>query len=71
MRVILRYAFTEMNLQRITLGVFEYNPRAIRSYEKAGFKVEGILRQYLHREGRYWDEIMMGILREEWMENEK
>ena len=71
MRVMLRYAFTELNLHRVTLGVFEYNPRAIRSYEKAGFKVEGILRQYLHREGRYWDEVMMGILREEGMENEK
>jgi RimJ/RimL family protein N-acetyltransferase len=67
MRVILRYAFTEMNLQRITLGVFEYNQRAIRSYQKAGFSIEGRLRQYIHREGRYWDEIIMGILREDWM----
>ena len=33
MRVILRYAFTELNLNRVTLTVFEYNPRAIRSYE--------------------------------------
>jgi RimJ/RimL family protein N-acetyltransferase len=71
MRVILRYAFTELNLHRITLGVFEYNSRAIRSYEKAGFIIEGRFRQQLHREGRHWDEIMMGILREEWMENEK
>jgi RimJ/RimL family protein N-acetyltransferase len=68
MRVILRYAFTEVNLHRVTLTVFEYNPRAIRSYEKAGFRHEGRLRGLLNREGRRWDELFMGILREEWME---
>ena len=68
MRVLLRYAFTELNLHRVTLGVFDYNPRAIRSYEKAGFKLEGRMRGNLHREGRRWDELVMGILRREWME---
>lgn len=68
MRVILRYAFTEVNLNRVTLTVFEYNPRAIRSYEKAGFRHEGRLRGLLNREGKRHDELFMGILREEWME---
>ena len=67
MRVILRYAFTEVNLNRVTLNVFEYNPRAIRSYEKAGFRHEGRVRQFLNKEGRRWDMLFMGILREEWM----
>jgi RimJ/RimL family protein N-acetyltransferase len=67
MRVILRYGFTELNLRRVSLDVFEYNPRAIRSYEKAGFVHEGRVRQYLHRSGRRWDLVFMGILREEWM----
>jgi RimJ/RimL family protein N-acetyltransferase len=49
--------------------VFEYNQRAIRSYEKAGFRLEGRQRQYIQREGHRWDLIYMGILREEWMEN--
>ena len=66
MRVILRYAFTELNLHRVSLNVFEYNPRAIRSYEKAGFLAEGRRRQALNRGGRRWDIIHMGILREEW-----
>ena len=66
MRVILRFAFCELNLHRVSLTVFEYNPRAIRSYEKAGFVVEGRLRDWLNREGRRWDMIHMGILREEW-----
>jgi len=68
MSVLLRFAFTEINLRRVTLTVFEYNPRAIRSYEKAGFRHEGHLRNYLNREGRRWNELYMGILREEWME---
>jgi RimJ/RimL family protein N-acetyltransferase len=66
MRIILRYAFTELNLRRVSLDVFEYNPRAVRSYEKAGFTHEGRVRRYLHREGKRWDLIFMGILREEW-----
>ena len=71
MRVMLRYAFMEMNLRRVSLNVFEYNPRGIRSYEKAGFRHEGRQRQYLNRDGRRWDIVYMGILREEWMaENE-
>jgi RimJ/RimL family protein N-acetyltransferase len=68
MNILLRFAFTEINLKRVTLTVFEYNPRAIRSYEKAGFRHEGRKRQLLNREGKRWDELYMGILREEWLE---
>lgn len=68
MRVMLRYAFTELNLYRVSLDVFEYNPRAIRSYEKAGFKLEGRLRQFMLREGRRWDLLFMGITQAEWLE---
>jgi RimJ/RimL family protein N-acetyltransferase len=67
MNVLLRFAFTEVNLRRVTLTVFEYNPRAIRSYEKAGFRHEGRKRLALNREGKRWDELYMGILREEWL----
>jgi RimJ/RimL family protein N-acetyltransferase len=70
MRVILRYGFSELNLRRVSLDVFEYNPRGIRSYEKAGFVHEGRLRQYLHRSGRRWDLLFMGILREEWLSSQ-
>lgn len=68
MNLLLRYAFTELNLQRMTLTVFAYNERAIRMYQKCGFKVEGIHREYLYREGRRWDLVSMGVLREEWLE---
>jgi len=67
MNVLLRFAFTEINLRRVTLTVFEYNPRAIRSYEKAGFRHEGRLRKVIKKEGKRWDILFMGILREEWL----
>ena len=67
MSIMLRYAFTELNLWRVSLGVFDYNPRAVRSYEKVGFRHEGRIRQCLNHEGKRWDMLSMGILREEWL----
>jgi len=66
LRIILRFAFTELNLHRVSLSVYANNPRAIRSYEKAGFTLEGRLRQVVHRDGQRADEVFMGVLREEW-----
>lgn len=66
MNAILRYAFVELNMNRVTLIVFDYNPRAIRSYEKVGFRHEGRIRSYLNKEGKRWDMLSMGVLREEW-----
>jgi RimJ/RimL family protein N-acetyltransferase len=66
MKVCLRYAFLELGVQRVSLGVFEYNQRAQRSYEKAGFQLEGRTRQDILREGKRTDTLWMGILREEW-----
>jgi RimJ/RimL family protein N-acetyltransferase len=67
MELILRYAFNELNLRRVSLNVFEFNERALRSYEKVGFRIEGWERQVIKREGHRWDVIDMGLLREEWM----
>ena len=71
MRIILRYAFTELNLHRVTLDVFEYNQRGVHSYEKAGFVEEGRARGLVLRESRRWDVIYMGILREDWLKLEQ
>ncbi len=71
MRLMLRYGFTELNLHRVSLTVFGYNPRAIHSYEKCGFKHEGRIREFLLRDGKRWDMLHMGILRAEWEQREK
>jgi Acetyltransferases, including N-acetylases of ribosomal proteins len=67
-RLIVRYAFDVLNLNRVWLHVLEDNQRGRRAYEKVGFKVEGVLRQAGFREGRYMDMITMGILRGELIE---
>ena len=67
LRLALQYAFMELGMQRVSLGLHEYNARALKSYEKAGFRLEGRTRQDMLREGKRSDSLWMGILREEWM----
>jgi RimJ/RimL family protein N-acetyltransferase len=66
--LMVQYAFETLNLNRVALQVYEYNVRGLRAYEKVGFRQEGVLRQENYREGRYWDTILMAILRQEWDE---
>jgi RimJ/RimL family protein N-acetyltransferase len=61
------HAFRGLGLHRVALSVFSFNARAIRSYEKVGFRIEGRLRDAIWRDGRYWDEVQMGILQADWM----
>lgn len=65
-RLLLNFAFKDLNLYRIFLNVFQTNTNAIHVYEKAGFKKEGLLRKAAHIDGKYVDVILMGILREEY-----
>lgn len=59
------FCFQELNLNRISLYVFDYNERAIASYKKVGFQVEGILRQSLYKKGKYHNKVLMSILRDD------
>jgi RimJ/RimL family protein N-acetyltransferase len=63
---LLDFAFGELRLERIYLHVFDYNPRAIRSYEKSGFVREALLRRSRFHRGAHHDVIVMAILRTEW-----
>ena len=64
-RVACRFAFREMNLQRIGLSVYDTNPRAVRAYEKVGFREEGRVRRGHFVDGGLHDVIQMGLLAEE------
>ena len=64
--LMVAHAFTRLALHRVALTVFEFNVRAIRTYEKCGFAVEGRARGAIFRDGRFWDEIHMSILASEW-----
>jgi len=65
LKLILRYAFAELNLHRVTADTCEYNERAQRFLERAGFTLEVRQRQAVHRDGRRWDVLKLGLLREE------
>jgi diamine N-acetyltransferase len=66
MRLLLRHGFNTLKLNRIYLRVLENNLGAIRAYEKAGFTHEGRLRQAEYKDGRYFDLLLMSILKEEY-----
>jgi RimJ/RimL family protein N-acetyltransferase len=64
LRLALNYSFNELNLHRVGLDVIASNMRAVHTYEKAGFQHEGLIRQAVHRDGKYDDLLIMGILRD-------
>jgi RimJ/RimL family protein N-acetyltransferase len=65
-RVMVRYGFEELGLNRIELHVFAYNSRAIATYRKVGFVEEGRRRQAAFHAGRFHDSVIMSLLAEEY-----
>ncbi len=64
-QLMINYAFRTLNLNRIQLHVNAENTPAIKIYQKVGFKKEGVLRQAMYKNSRYYDFWVMGILRED------
>lgn len=60
-RILLRYGFDYLNLRKINLEVTEYNERAQKTYEKIGFKIEGILKDQVYLNNQYYDIILMSL----------
>ncbi len=63
---ILQLAFTAHHLNRVMLTVSEGNTGGLRAYAKAGFVVEGRLRQAACRQGVFHDKIVMSVLKADW-----
>ncbi|MBI2845640.1 MAG: GNAT family N-acetyltransferase [Chloroflexi bacterium] len=66
-RSLLGFGFGELNLHRIFLRVYDFNPRAIRCYENVGFQHEGVFREAVYLNSGYHNELVMGILRGEFL----
>ena len=60
--LVLGYTFNDLQLRRVDLRVIEYNHRAIRSYEKVGFGVEGRERETVFINGEWHGDLIMSIL---------
>jgi RimJ/RimL family protein N-acetyltransferase len=65
-RLMLDHAFRSLGLHRVALFVFEFNERAIRTYRRCGFVIEGRSRESIYRDGRWWDELAMSVLESDW-----
>ena len=63
---ILQIGFNQLDLNRIMLTVSKPNIGGVKSYKKAGFKEEGILREACFRDNQFHDKLMMSILKSEW-----
>lgn len=65
---ILKIAFDQLQLHRVSLGVFDFNISAISCYEKVGFIKEGLQREVRKKGDEYWNLWEMSILENEWFE---
>ncbi len=64
-RLMLHYGFSALGLHNIWLHVYSNNPRAAKTYERAGFRVVGRRRECVRIGGELYDEILMDCLRGE------
>ena len=63
----MRYAFDEMHLERLDGSIIEYNTVSFSMYcNKLGWKEEGRKKNYYFRKGRYWDQIIVGITKDDY-----
>ena len=63
---MLGVAFDELGLHRVDLIAFDFNRPALACYERAGFRLEGQLREDTLVGGEWWSTSLMSILEEEW-----
>lgn len=64
--LLIQHGFEQLNLHRINSSVYDLNIRSLKMHEKLGFQIEGQRRQNIFKNGAYHDEILLGLLREEW-----
>ena len=66
----MRYAFEELNLERLEGAMIEYNKASIATYcgKRLGWKEEGRKRNFFFRKGRFWDQIVVAVTREDYLE---
>lgn len=67
-KAVCKIGFEQLNLHKISLGVYSFNESAIKCYQSSGFVIEGVSRDALLHNGEYWSLVEMGILENEWQD---
>lgn len=68
MNEVLKYCFTFLHMERVTLDYYTGNKRASTLYESLGFKSEGVARNATKKNGKYYDLHLMSMLRSEFFD---
>jgi RimJ/RimL family protein N-acetyltransferase len=64
---LLNYAFNTLNLRKIHSSSLEFNERSLHYNLKCGYREEGRRVKQFYRDGRYWDEILIAVFRDDWL----
>ncbi len=65
-RALLKIGFEDLKLHRISLGVYDFNKAALKCYQSSGFSIEGVSREILLQNDKWWSLVEMSILEDEW-----
>lgn len=63
---VIDYCFQSLDLNRIGVELYSFNDRSMRLFESLGFRREGVIRQAVWKKGTFADELVYGLLRQEW-----
>ncbi|MFX1329861.1 MAG: GNAT family N-acetyltransferase, partial [Promethearchaeota archaeon] len=66
-KLLINYGFTELNLHKINVRVFNPNKRSLRAAEKLGFNQVAILKEQSYVDGKYIDEVWFSLFKRDWM----
>lgn len=64
--VLLNYAFNTLDLRKVCSSVYDFNSRSLDYNKHCGYKVEGVLHKQRFKFGKYCDEILLAVFREDW-----
>lgn len=65
-KTIMKYAFEELQINKLYSTILEYNEASLRLYKKCGWEQEGVLKESVYKNNRYINEIVIGILKEQY-----
>lgn len=65
--LLLHFGFTVHNLRRINSAAIAFNKRSIKCQQKCGFKIEGVKKREVYKDGDYHDLVMLAVFRDDWL----